>query len=177
MSHDVFKYSLYDVLYLPELIKKYIVKGIEYDKIIPQITCLINKYKRNIESDFYFFEKIINLLNIHYIHDSVKNSKILLHETWEYYYWTISDKSGYLNNLKEIPNFKHFFEIITKMIIYSHIIKVLKVQKTKKETIHLPENYLIKFYNWLSKYPEISSLIHEYSKLVINDIDKISHTK
>ena len=173
MTHDVFKYSLYDVLYLPELIKKYIVKGFVYDKIIPQITCLINKYKRNIELEFYVFEKIINTLNIHYIYNSNSNSTILLHEIWEFYYYTISDKLGYLDNLKEIPNFKHFFEIITKMIIYSHVTKFFKVQKTKKETIHLPENYFTRFFIWLNKYPEISSLMHEYSQKVIIDINKM----
>jgi hypothetical protein len=173
MSHDVFRYSLYDVLYLPELIKKYVVKGIEYNKIIPQITCLINKYKRNIEPDFYVFEKIINTLNINYIYDSDSNSTILLNEIWEFYYYTISDKLGYLNNIKEIPNFKHFFEIITKMIIYSHVIKILKVQKTKKETIHLREDYLMRLFIWLNKYPEINSLMKEYSQIVLTDINKI----
>jgi hypothetical protein len=173
MSHDVFKYSLYDVLYLPELIKKYIVKGVEYNKIIPQITCLINKYKRNIESDFYIFEKIINALNIHYVYNSNNNSTILLHEIWEFFYYTIPDKLDYLNNLKEIPNFKHFFEIITKMIIYTNVIKLFNVRKTKKEIIHLPENYLIDFYKWLNKYPDVKNLMQEYYKIVINDIKKM----
>lgn len=177
MSNDILKYSLYDVLYLPELIKKYIVKGIEYNKIIPQITCLINKYKRNIELDFIFFEKIINSLNNHYLHKSNSEAPILLHDIWEFFYYTISDNLGYLDNLKQIPNFKHFFEIITKIIIYSHIIELFQVQKTKKEIIHLPNNYLIKFYKWISKYPNIYTLINEYSKNVINDINKMSYTK
>ena len=161
------------MLYLPELIKKYVVKGIEYNKIIPQITCLINKYKRNIEPDFYVFEKIINTLNINYIYDYDSNSTILLHEVWEFFYYTISDKLGYINNIKEIPNFKHFFEIITKMIIYSHVTKLLKVQKTKKETIHLREDYLMKLFTWLNKYPEINSLMKEYSQIVLTDVNKI----
>lgn len=172
MSHDVFRYSLYDVLYLPELIKKYIVKGIEYNKIIPQITCAINKYKRNIEIDFINLEKIINTLNIHYI---IQNgSTILLHEIWECYYYWISDSAGYFTNLKEIPNFKHFFEIITKMIIYSHVTRLFPVHKTKKETIHLPVEYWDKFILWLKKYPDVSNLFDEYSSLIHKDINKIS---
>lgn len=174
MSQEVFKYSLYDVLYLPELIKKYTKKGIVYDKIIPQITCAINKYKRNVENDFNNLEKIINSLNIHYIYES--KLKISLHEIWECYYYFISDKEGYINNLKEIPNFKHFFEILTKMVIYSHVTQLFKVHKTKKETIYLPENYWEKFSSWLKKYPDVSDLFDEYSQLILPDIGKISKT-
>ena len=65
------------------------------------------------------------------------------------------------------------FEIITKMIIYSHVTKLLKVQKTKKETIHLSEDYLTKLFAWLNKSPEISSLMKEYSQIVLNDTNKI----
>jgi len=172
MSHDVFRYSLYDVLYLPELIKKYTVKGVEYDKIIPQITCAINKYKRNIEPNFINLEKTINTLNIHYIVQN--NSTILLHEIWECYYYWISDKAGYFTYLKEIPNFKHFFEIITKMIIYTHVTRLFRVHKSKKQTIHLPDNYWDKFNSWLKKYPDVSNLFDEYSLLVLADIYKIS---
>jgi len=171
MSHDVFRYSLYDVLYLPELIKKYIVKGITYDKIIPQITCAINKYKRNMETDFISLEGIINKLNIHYINQA--NSTILLHEIWECYYYHVTDKNGFFQNLKEIPNFKHFFEIITKMIIYSHVTRLFQVHKTKKETIHLPDEYWNKYIKWLKKYPDFNKLLDEYSSLILADINKI----
>ncbi len=171
MSHDVFRYSLYDVLYLPELIKKYIVKGIVYDKIIPQITCAINKYKRNIETDFIGLEKIINSLNIHYINQT--NKTVLLHEIWECYYYHVSDKNGFFQDLKEIPNFKHFFEIITKMITYFHITRLFRVHKTKKETIHLSDEYWDKYNNWLKKYPDLNSLMDEYSLLILTDINKM----
>lgn len=173
MTNDVFKYSLYDVLYLPELIKKYVAKGIVYDKIIPQITCLINKYKRNIEVEFINLEKIINSLNICYIHDA--NSMISLHEIWECYYYFISDSGKYLDNLKEIPNFKHFFEIITKMIIYSHVLKLFKVHKSKKETIHLSDDYFSQYFFWLSNYPNIHLIFNEYSDLILSDFEKIIH--
>lgn len=171
MSHDVFRYSLYDVLFLPELIKKYVVKGVVYDKIIPQITCAINKYKRNIETDFIGLEKIINTLNVHFINQD--NKTILLNEIWECYYYHVSDKNGFFQDLKEIPNFKHFFEILTKMIIYSHVTRLFQVHKTKKEKIYLPDEYWDKYKNWLKKYPELTCLIDEYSSLILVDINKM----
>ena len=47
MSEYILKYSLYDVIYLPELIKKFLSISIVYTHIIPNISCLINKFKRN----------------------------------------------------------------------------------------------------------------------------------
>jgi len=171
MSPEVFKYSLYDVLYLPELIKKYIIKGNAYSKIIPQLTCLINKYKRNIEPDFINLEKIIKNLNICYIYDN--NNTITLHEIWECYYYFITDSSNYIELMKEIQNFKHFFEIITKMIVYFHIIKFFKVHKTKKETIQLSDNNFVQYFSWLLKYPDVHLLFNEYSSIILSDIKKI----
>ena len=53
LKFDVLRYSLYDVIYLPELIKKILkTNNIYITKIIPQISCLVNKYKRNeVEED------------------------------------------------------------------------------------------------------------------------------
>ena len=45
MNFDIFRYSLYDVLFLPELIKKFLSKSQIYTKLIPEISQIIFQYK------------------------------------------------------------------------------------------------------------------------------------
>ena len=125
MTDDIFKYSLYDVIYLPELIKKFINKGVIYKTIIPQVSCVINKYRRNIEDEFNKIERIINYLNIAFIYDN--NNKVLLKDIWESYIYFITDKEKYLEHIMFMHYFKNFFEVITKMIIYNSISKLYPI--------------------------------------------------
>ena len=46
LSFEMLKYALYDVIYLPELIKVFMSKTNIYTHIIQEITCLIYKYKK-----------------------------------------------------------------------------------------------------------------------------------
>ena len=83
LSDALLKYSLYDVLFLPELIKKLINYGYEYKYIIPQISVIINKYKRNVELEFIELEKIINSMNIYYFY--YDNQRYNLNDIWSIY--------------------------------------------------------------------------------------------
>ena len=168
LSPEILRYSLYDVIFLPELIKKFISLGYEYNSLIPQITCVINKYKRNIEDKINKLGQIVNSLNICYIFDN--NKIVILKDIWEYYYYSIFDSNNYINNLREINYFKAFLEIITKCIVYSNILKYFKVLKNKNEF-----TFRINFsgyFNWFIKYEYINKIILEFNKLVINDLNR-----
>ena len=169
MSEYILKYSLYDVIYLPELIKKFLSISIVYTHIIPNISCLINKFKRNIENEFLLLEEIIQNMNMYFIIDNFH--VVLLKDIWETYYWIINDTNKYLENLKEINYFKKFFEIITKFIVYSNVIKYFKVFKNKKESVN--KINLEKYNNWLLKYPYINKIIKEYEIEIVKDFKKI----
>jgi hypothetical protein len=169
MSDDILKYAFYDVIFLPELIKKFLFRSIVYTEIIPNISCLINNYKRNLEKDYLLLEEIIQTMNIYFIFDG--NQLIFLKDIWETYYWIMNDKNKYLEKLKEIHYFKKFFEIITKFIVYYNIIKYFKVFKNKKDIVD-SFNWE-KYYNWLSRYPHVNKIIKEFDNEVNNDIKKI----
>ena len=168
LSPELLKYSLYDVIFLPELIKKFINMGVIYNKIIPELTSLINKYKRQIENQFNNLILIINKLNIYYLYDT--NYRIILKDVWEVYYYTISDNNNYINNLREINYFKSFLEIITKCVIYSNILKYFKVFKNKTESA--PKIDFNIYFDWLHSYSYINNIIIEYNQNVINDLNK-----
>lgn len=169
LSHDVFRYSLYDVLYLPELIKKYIVKGYVYAKLIPEITCIINKYKRKIEFEFLSLEQLIGGLNIAYVLD--RNNRILLHEIWESFYYFVSDSDNYIVGIKQIQSFKHFFEIITKMIIYTKVLELYTVFKSKNTIIEALSINFSPYYKWLESYPNTNLMFKNYQTIISEEFN------
>lgn len=166
LSEQVLKYSLYDVLFLPQLLRGFLEKNKLYTKITPKITCLIFKYKKNIEDQFLKLEKNINTMNIYFIKEG--NNRILLKDIWEMYYYYIVDKDNYFIYLKEINYFKNFLEIITKLIVYSNIIQYFTVYKNNKETINTFnfEGY----YDWINSYKTINKFIDELNDIILLDI-------
>ena len=177
LNFDVLRYSLYDVLYLPELIKKFLKLNDNYYKnIIPEISCLVNKYKRNVEKEFNILSDIINKINIFYIIDN--GTKILIKDIWEMYFYT------YYMKMNEIHYFKFFFEIITKFIVYYNLIIHFKVYSSNNNylTIRMNNIYdnnitLIKnidtYYSWLGLYPELNKIILQFNKIVKNDMNML----
>jgi hypothetical protein len=173
LNHEILRYSLYDVIYLIELIKKFMDLGYVYIKIIPELSSLINKYKRSIDNMFNNLVLVVNQLNINYIYDN--SNRIILKDIWEMYYYTLSDKNQYLNNLKEINYFKYFCEIITKCVVYSNTLKYFKVYQNKND-LSKRINFDI-YFDWLQSYPYINELIIEYNKYVINDLNLRMYNK
>jgi hypothetical protein len=80
LSYDVLRYSLYDVLFLPELIKKFINKGEMYYKIIPEITKLVFQYKRMEDHDINKIKKEVVKLNNNFL-----KSGAILNDIYNYY--------------------------------------------------------------------------------------------
>jgi hypothetical protein len=164
LGFHVLRYSLYDVIYLPELIRKFIQMGWTYSHLVPEVTCMINKYKRYPDNKLVQLEKLINSMNLYFIYESEKI--ILMNEIWEIYNVTIEEK--YLIKIQQIPYFKKIIEIVMKFVIYQNICSNLKVYMNKKE--------LIKDINWdeyweeINKYPHFKKSISFYNHLIKIDI-------
>ena len=162
LNFDIFRYSLYDVLFLPDLIKKFMNKSSIYTKTIPEISHIIFQYKRNIYSKNFSFnniKEIVNKFNIHFIKDF--NRKINLDEIYQYHWFSIYDKEW--ENLIQITYFKNFFETLFKYLVYYNISKTHNIYIKKEiianklESINLSDypcinNILLRLNNKIVKY-------------------------
>lgn len=158
LSDSLLKYSLYDVLFLPELIKKILNYGDVYKNIIPQYTNIINKYKRNIELDFYELEKIINSMNIMYFY--FQNKKYTLNDIWLIYFNIFINFYDDLLLLFNINYFKKFIKILTKLYIYIAIFKKFKIYKSKNN--HFYKFNYQQYIEWIKNYNFIYELFNNY---------------
>jgi len=163
LNFDIFRYSLYDVLFLPDLIKKFLLKSTIYTKLIPEISHIVFQYKRNIPSiNFSFNElkEIINKYNIHFVEDF--NKKIQLDEIYQYHRLTICDKE--FNNLIQITYFKNFFEILIRYLVYYNV--------SKNQLVYIKKEHIsnkIKSID-LSAYPYVNKLISRLNDKIIKYI-------
>ena len=122
LNFDVFRYSLYDVLFLAELIKKFLVKSKIYTELIPEISQIVFQYKRNIKSINFDFNKLkeeVSDFNIRFI--KINNKNVLLNELYEYYSLTLYDKTKIWEKINRITYFKVFFETMLKYIVYKFL--------------------------------------------------------
>ena len=155
------QYALYDVLYLPQLIKYFLKLYKKPCLIISEITNIINKYKRNIDDTFIKLEKIINNMNNYFIkNNSNKNN---LQYIWNKYYLSINNK--YFNIFKQINYFKQFFKIITKLYIYNNINNKYDIHINNKNKLN--KFILNKYILWINKYKYIRLLVYQFKDLNI----------
>lgn len=119
LNKNLIEYALYDVIYLPTLIKKFIDISIIYKNTIRQLTGIIYYYKRVKSDKFSNLSEKINKFNNYFI--IVNNDKIKLIDIYYYYYYyQFSD--NLIIKLSEITYFKNFIETILKYIIYKYIL-------------------------------------------------------
>jgi hypothetical protein len=128
LSYNVLRYSLYDVLFLPELIKKFISKGEMYNKVIPEITKLVFQYKRIGDHDINKIKKEVIRLNNNFL-----KSGPILNDIYNYYILTLYNKK--INNLLKITYFREFFEICLKYVVYKYITSNMDVYENKNKLI------------------------------------------
>lgn len=153
MNDNILKYALYDVIFLPQLIKKLLSYGDIYRHIIPDITHLVFKNKRNIEEDLQGLEKLINEQNNYFIkYEDKKFSLNIIYEIFLYQLFSFND-------MIEINYFKNFFNIIIKLIIYSNLNKYYTIYKSNNSIIDKID--YTKYLEWLSRYKYINKLIKE----------------
>ena len=153
MNDNILKYALYDVLFLPELLKKLLNTS---SQIIADITCIIFKYKRNIDTMFSELEKLINSQNNYFIYEN--NKKFTLHNVYEIFLYQYFN----FNDLIELNYFKNFFTIIIKLIIYSTIYNHQDIYISNENKLK-NINYN-KYFIWLSTYKYITQLISKTRK-------------
>jgi hypothetical protein len=163
LDYNVLRYALYDVIFLPELIKYFM--NMDYNKslIISEISQLVYKYKRNIDKQFLDLEKIINTMNTFTL--KFENKKFKLNDIWNIYFSNLIDDFILLNS---INYFKAFIKIITKFIIYSNIYD--------KYTLYTNKNIIFKYdfksyYKWLIFYPNINNILINYNNLIKDEIN------
>lgn len=165
LNDNVFNYALYDVLYLPELIKKlFSLENNIVFKLISELLGFINIYKRNIDDKFIKLEAIINDMNNYYFY--VDKIKYKLNEVWLDYYNMITN-NYYIDLCTNINYFKHFFKIITKYIVYSNICKIIKIKKNKTDYINI--NNFDSYWDLFNKYPTLYNLFDEINYILIYD--------
>ena len=123
LSNELVEYALYDVIYLPELIKKFINISDTYKEIIRDMTGIIY-YNKKINKKFIEFNENINSFNNNFIlHDNIK---INLIDIFYYYYYYELNNNVFIQ-LSNVTYFKNFIEIIIKYIIYLNVLKNNKV--------------------------------------------------
>lgn len=158
ISRDVLRYSLYDVLFLPELIKKIIKKGFIYDKLIPEISSAVFQYKRLPDHKINTIKNIINSYNNNFI--VVNDNIYLLNEIYNYHMVTLYNKK--ISNLYKITYFKEFSDTIYKYITYKVLLDNNKVFSSKNVNAKP-----IQIFNF-NEYPLIQNLLNEYKNEIMN---------
>jgi hypothetical protein len=162
LSKELLEYALYDVLFLPELIKKFLNKNKIYTNLIPEISRLVFFHKRNITNNYSILDNIISKYNNYFI--KVDNDNFKLNDL---YYIIINIINNDIINIIEITYFKKFLELIIKLIIYKNISK-------KKYIIYINNNTetdctdlnLLKYYDiLLIKYVNYDYLTNIFDKL------------
>ena len=166
LDDNLTNYSLYDVLYLPELLKKNINDLNNEHLIISDILKIIFLYKRNIDTTFLKLELLINSVNNNFIFES--KIPYNLNTLWTYYFDVITDIEC-INILKNINFFKSFFKILSKYILYYNINKKFIIYKSINNKTVIND---FDYFNWFEKYKYIYPLILIMNKIVLKDIKK-----
>jgi hypothetical protein len=128
LTPNLIEYALYDVIYLPTLLNKFINISKIYKNIILELTGITYYHKRNINLIFNTFQTKINKYNNNFI--IINYEKINLIDIFYYYYYC-EFSTHLLVNLSEVTFFKEFIETILKYLIYSFILKKYKVYTQK----------------------------------------------
>ena len=164
LDFDVMRYALYDVLFLPELIKLFLKKDSIYTKVIPEITNLINKHKREVEDEFGKLETIVNSHNNYFL---LYDTRIILKDLWDVFHWFFE------SDIKKINYFKRTIETLTKLVVYSNLDKNYDVHISKTELNK--DNPFAKYMKWLeTNYNNIYKLLVAFNKKIEPELNPLS---
>jgi len=148
LNSNLIEYALYDVIYLPSLIKKIISISPIYKNTIKELTGIIYYYKRVKNTEFLEFSEKVNSFNNYFS----GNDKVRLIDIYYYYfYYDFPYKFNLIIKLTEITYFKNFIEILLKYIIYKNI----------KEQIHSKEKLNINLDEFLMNRQNVIKLFKD----------------
>ena len=126
----VILYTLTDVLYLPELIKKF-PNNDTYKKLIPQITSFCFTIKRI--SDYIELNQIISKYNINYL--KLDDDIVQLNFIYNMIFYMINDKFNVFHKINEINYFKKVFALIIKFYLYNYLIENYEIWSNSKNIV------------------------------------------
>ena len=152
MSSDTYRYSLYDVLFLPELIRKFLNKSEMYTKVIPEITKLVFQYKRLPNHEINKVKEFVYSNNMDFIKGD--GTIYLLNDIYNFYILTLINKD--IKNLMKITYFREFFDICFKYIAYKNIFSLNKIYQSKDKEASF------KTFD-LSKYSYLNGLLSKFN--------------
>ena len=145
LSKELIKYSMYDVLFLPQLYEKF-PKNEIYQEIIPEMgnISFILRYENKLDELFtmmskYNTQKYIDNYNFNDIYITVNE-------------WIMID--DFIYNLNQINYFKKFIELIIKNILYNYLDSSIKL---------INFNLIIKNQN-----NKLIKLINKYIREILN---------
>ena len=172
LSHSLLKYTIYDVLFLPSLIKKF-PSTLLYNKLVPQLTMINFLEKKDINSNIKnIFEKI-SKMNNYFINDSGKKVKLI--DIYNLMWYNISEANFLV--LKEVNYFKKFVSTLFKLFVYYQLSKKFIIyQKNEIENdikLELEIDFLKKFMELYEFSIKINNYItHNILILKIKEINK-----
>lgn len=178
LNENTMLYSAFDVLYLPELLKKFPDNFI-YQNLIPEITCFnyIDRYENIFTKPF---SEVINKINNYFMKVETIDQKlsIKLIDIFQLYFNWVDDSNKILSKLMEINYFKKFIDVFIKFVVYKEILKKYQIYENSdtKETIY-PE--LMKVENTFKKV-KLTKYFEEFfsniRKIIRDDINTYANT-
>lgn len=168
ISNEVFLYSLYDVIFLPSLLKKLISYGYPYAKLIPEITCRVLEWKRAINKEFQELVILMGQANQWYIIDN--KTRVSLSNFYDVYYLFLTDTNEYINNIRQINYFKSYLDTLFKMVVYDIILNKYIVYSSKSSKIK--KNIFEKFKKQLSNQQELAKILEQIKQKILLDLNK-----
>ena len=135
LSDSLLKYSLYDTLFLPALIKKF-PKDNLYTKLIPELTTANFLAKRQVDNNLNSLNELVSKLNNNFIYvdsfnDKINNIKLI--DIYNLFWYRVFDEKKDIIILKQINYFKKFIQVIFKFLVYKKALKLYSVyQKISK---------------------------------------------
>lgn len=165
MDTFLLKYALYDVIYLPSLLKKILIND-DYINVLPSIVIDIYKWRQGLNKRLDELQIIINKMNIYFI----KNKSIVLLKDIHDMYSNLFNHN--IDKFKKINYFKNYFELFEKLIIY-HLLTIHFKVYINKNIYTKP--ILHKYIHIINSNLFLKDIFNDFNQSVFNDILKIKN--
>lgn len=172
LSDSLLKYSLYDTLFLPSLIKKFPKEDL-YSKLIPELTTVNFLAKRQVDNNINSINETVSKLNNNFIYvDSLNNKNIKLIDIYNLFWYRIFDDKKYIMVLQKINYFKKFLQVVFKFLVYKRALKLHTVYQKKSIKTDIELNNQIDF---IKEYQTISDFFDQIEELINKSFNNLRH--